>query len=325
VRAIVWTRYGAPEELRLEEVPRPSPKDDEVLLRVRATTAAAGDCELRALKFSWGLRIVVRLWMGLGRPRRKVLGQEVAGEVEEVGKRATRFHQGDRVFGTTGFRFGGYAEYVCLPERRAGSALAAMPASLSFEEAAAAPLGGLEALHFLRQAGELRGRRVLINGAGGGIGVFAVQLAKQYGAEVTAVDRTDKLAMLRSIGADRVLDFTHQDFTRTGDAYDVVYDVIGNSRFRETLAVVEDGGRYLLGNPDLGARTRGAWASAHGLKRVIAGAALQRSEDLEFLADLLGNGTLRSVLDRRFPLDQMPEAHRWVESGNVCGKVIISL
>lgn len=325
MRAIVWRRYGPPEGLRLEEVPTPTPKDEEVRIAVRATTAAAGDCELRGLRGSLGLRILLRMLMGVSNPGGRILGQELAGEVESVGRKVTRFEVGDPVFGTTGFRFGAYAELVCLRERGGGGALARLPAGVSFEQAAALPTGGLEALHFLRRAGDLRGRRLLINGAGGGIGVLAVQLAKHLGAEVTAVDRTEKLGMLRSIGADRVIDHTQQDFTRLGDSYQVVFDVVGSTRFADTLGVLEPGGRYLLGNPRLANRARGVWTSARGRTTVTAGTASHRPEDLDHLGELATHGAVRAIIDRTFPLEQVAEAHRWVESGRVCGKVVITV
>lgn len=325
MRASVWTRYGPPEGLRLEEVAKPSPKSGELLIKIHATTVTAGDCELRGLRFSLGLRLLVRLIVGLSRPRRKILGQELAGEVEAIGKDVTRFRPGDQVFGTTGFRFGAYAEYICLPEKSQGGAVAIKPTNTTYEEAAAAPTGGLEALHFLRKAGDLGGRQVLIVGAGGGIGTFAVQLAKYFGAVVTGVDSTGKLPMLRSIGADRVIDYTREDFTKRGESYDVIFDVIGRSVFSDSLAALRKDGRYLLGNPRLSTVLRGRWSSAKGSKKVISGAAKQTSEDLGVLRQLLEAGTIRSVLDRRFPLERIPEAHRYVESGQVQGKVVITV
>ncbi|HEV8049980.1 MAG TPA: NAD(P)-dependent alcohol dehydrogenase, partial [Thermoplasmata archaeon] len=276
-------------------MPKPVPKTHELLVRIRATTVTAGDCELRSLRFSLGLRIVVRLLMGLKKPRRKILGQELAGDVESVGSGVSRFRKGDPVFGTTGFQFGAYAEYICLPEAPRGGAVAEKPATMTYEEAAAVPTGGLEALHFLRKAGELSGRRVLIVGAGGGIGSFAVQLAKRFGAHVTGVDTTAKLDMVRSLGADRVLDYRRDDFTKRGETYDVIFDAIGQSPFAASVAVLNDGGRYLLGNPHVSTMIRGAWTSARGHKKVVFGAAPQRSADLEYLRDLIDAGKLKSV------------------------------
>jgi NADPH:quinone reductase-like Zn-dependent oxidoreductase len=325
MRAIVWTKYGPPEGLQLATVATPSPKSDELLVRIRATTVAAGDCELRRLHFSFGLRFLVRMLMGLSKPRRKILGQELAGDVVAVGAKVTQFRKGDPVFGTTGFGFGAYAEFICLPAQSKGGALARKPATMSYEEAAAVPTGGLEALHFLRKSGDLHGRRVLINGAGGGIGTFAVQLAKYFGADVTGVDSTGKLETIRSVGADRVVDYTVEDFTKGGETYDVIFDVVGASSFSGCIAALREGGHYLLGNPRLSTMVRGLWVSARGGKKVIFGAARQRAEDLEFLRELIEAGRIRSVIDRRFPLERIPEAHRYVESGVVRGKVVISV
>jgi NADPH:quinone reductase-like Zn-dependent oxidoreductase len=325
MRAIVWTRYGPPEGLQLQEVAKPTPKNGEVLIRIHATTVTAGDCELRSLHFSIWLRLVVRVLMGLTQPRRKILGQELAGEVEAVGRDVHRFRKGDRVFGTTGFGFGAYAEYICLPEKPRAGALATKPANMSFEEAAGVPTGGLEALHFLRKVKDLSGRRILILGAGGGIGTFAVQLARYYGAEVTGVDSTGKLDLLRSIGADRVIDYTRDDFTKVGETYDVIFDVVGRSSFSDSLAVLSEDGCYLLGNPHLSTMVRALWTSMTGRKKVVFGAARQRVEDLVLLRELIEAGKIRSVIDRRYPLEQIPDAHRYFESGNARGRVVITV
>lgn len=325
MRAIVWTRYGPPEGLHLEEVAKPVPRADELLIKIHATTVAAGDCELRALRFSLGLRLLVRILFGLARPRAKILGQEFAGEVESVGPSVHMFRVGERVFGTTGFGFGSYAEYICLPESSRGRALTTLPVNMTYEEAATVPTGGLEALHFLRRAGELRGRKVLINGAGGGIGTFAVQLAVYYGAEVTGVDSAGKLDLLRSIGADRVLDYAREDFTRLGEHYDVIFDIVGTSSFSGGMAALTDHGCYLLGNPGVWARLRGAWSSRRRGRRVIAGTSRQPTEDLVFLRRLIEDGRLRATIDRRFPLAQVPEAHRYFDTGAVGGKVVVTV
>ncbi|MGA8275695.1 MAG: NAD(P)-dependent alcohol dehydrogenase [Thermoplasmata archaeon] len=263
--------------------------------------------------------------MGLTKPRRKILGQELSGDVEAVGPEVSLFREGDQVFGTTGFGFGAYAEYICLPEKARGAALAIKPTNVTYEEAAAVPTGGLEALHFLRRAGSLSGRKVLIIGAGGGIGTFAVQLAKCFGAQVTGVDSPGKLDLLRSIGADRVIDYTREDFTQRGETYDVIFDVVGKSSFSSCVAALNDDGHYLLGNPRLSTMVRGWWASMRGKKRVVFGAAAQKSEDLAFLRGLIETGRIRPVIDRRFPLEQIPEAHRYLESGFAKGRVVIFL
>ena len=323
-RAIEWVSYGSPEGLRLVERRKPTPGDHELLIRIRSTIVSAGDCELRGLRFSIGMRLLVRMLMGFTKPRHRILGQDLSGEVEAVGKDVRRFRVGDQVFGTTGFGFGAYAEYICLSEKSGAGAVAIKPSNMTHEEAAAVPTGGLEALHFLRKAGGLKGRTVLINGAGGGIGRFAVQLAKESGADVTGVDRTGKLELLRSIGADRVIDYTREDFTQGGATYDVIFDVVGTSSFPDCVAALHEEGYYLLGNPKLSTRVRGKWTSTFSRKKVIFGAARQRAEDLVVLRELIEAGKVRSVIDRRYSLDQVPEAHRYVETGLARGTVAIS-
>ncbi|MCK5265815.1 MAG: NAD(P)-dependent alcohol dehydrogenase, partial [Candidatus Thorarchaeota archaeon] len=215
MKAIVWTKYGSPDGLQLREVEKPQPKDNEVLIKIHATTVTVGDCEMRRLQYPMFMGLLVRMYVGFSKPKRiTILGMELAGEVEEVGKDVTKFKSGDQVFAATGFiATGTCAEYICLPEKPEAGAMALKPANMSFDEAAAVPVGGMEALSLLRKGNIQPGQKVLINGAGGTIGPFAVQLAKFFGAEVTAVDSTKKLEVLRSIGADHVIDYTQEDFT----------------------------------------------------------------------------------------------------------------
>jgi NADPH:quinone reductase-like Zn-dependent oxidoreductase len=326
MKAIVWTAYGPPGVLQLREVEKPAPKDNEVLIKIHASTVTAGDCEARSLKFPLGLGIGVRIYVGLRKPSRvTILGQELAGEVEAIGKDVTLFKTGDQVFALTGFGFGGYAEYACLPERPDMGVMATKPANMTFEEAAAVPVGGLEALHFLRQANVQPGNKVLINGAGGSIGTMAVQLAKTYGAQVTAVDSTEKLGMLRSVGADHVVDYTQEDFTRSGETYDVILDVVGKSPYSRSVRSLNENGFYLLANPALSHRVRGAWTSLISSKSVITGAASHSTADLIFLKELIESGKLKTIIDKRYPLEQTAEAHRYVESGQKKGNVIITV
>ncbi len=239
MKAIVWTEYGPPDVLRLKEVEKPAPKDNEVLVKIHATTVTTGDCEMRSLKFPLWLSLPMRIYAGISRPSRiKIIGQEMAGEVEAVGKEVKRFKPGDPVFAALGFGMGAYAEYICLPEEpgEMGGALAIKPSNMTYEQAAAVPVGGIEAQHFLRRANIQSGEKVLIIGAGGSIGTYAVQLARHFGAEVTAVDSAGKLDMLRSIGAGRVIDYTQEDFTQSGETYDVIFDVVGKSSFSRSLA-----------------------------------------------------------------------------------------
>lgn len=324
MKAIVWTKYGPPDVLQLKEVEKPTPKDNEVLIKIYAATVTAGDCELRSLKFPLFLSLPIRLYAGLRRPTRiTIIGQELAGEIEAVGKEVTLFKEGDQVFGATGLGFGAYAEYKCLPGVPEAGVLAIKPANMTYAEAAAVPTGGLEALHFLREANIQSGQKVLINGAGGSIGTFAVQLAKHYGAEVTGVDSTGKLDMLHMIGADHVIDYTHEDFAKSGDTYDVILDVVGKSSFSRSIRSLKQNGRYLIANPGLSQMVRGLWTSMTSSKKVIIGAASQKSEDLIILKELIEAGKIKPVIDRYYPLEQIVEAHRYVETGHKKGNVVI--
>jgi len=324
MKAIVCTRYGPPDVLQLKDVEKPNPKDNEVLIRIDATTVTAGDCGLRGLKFPLSLQLIARIGFGFRGPRKKILGQELAGEIESVGKDVRRFRKGDRVFAWTGFRLGAYAEYNCLPEH---GVLAMKPSNMTYEEAATLPVGGLEATHFLRKANIQSGQKVLINGAGGSIGTFAIQLANYFGADMTGVDSTGKLEMLRSIGADKVIDYTQEDFTKNGETYDVIFDVIGKGSFSGCMRSLKENGVYLLGNPGLSHRVRGRWTSMTSKKRVISRtyAASEITEDLTLLKELVEAGKMRSVIDRRYPLEQMVEAHRYVDTGEKKGNVVITV
>jgi NADPH:quinone reductase-like Zn-dependent oxidoreductase len=326
MKAIMWTKYGSPDVLQLKEIAKPTPKANEVLIKIHATTVTAGDCEARNLKMPILIRLPMRMYVGLRKPKRiTILGQELAGEIEAIGKDVKRFRVGDQVFGTTGLGFGAYAEYICLPEKSAMGVLATKPANMTYEEAAAVPTGGLEALHFIRKANLQRGEKVLIIGAGGSIGTFAVQLARYFGAEVTGVDSTSKLEMLRSIGADHVIDYTQEDFTRNSETYDVIFDVPGKSSFSGSIGSLKPNGRYLLANPGLLQMLRGTLMSMRSSKKVIFGAASQKIEDLIFLKPLIESGKIKSVIDRCYPLEEIAEAHRYVDTGQKQGNVAITL
>jgi NADPH:quinone reductase-like Zn-dependent oxidoreductase len=323
MKAMIWTKYGSPDGLQIGEVEKPTPEDNEVLIRVHAATVTAGDCEMRSLKFPLFLSLPMRMYVGLTRPTRiKIIGQELAGEIESVGQAVKRFKKGDQVFAATGLGFGAYAEYKCLSE---DAVLVIKPANMTYEEAAAVPVGGLEALHFLRKANILSGQKVLINGAGGSIGTFAVQLAKHFGAEVTGVDSTGKLDMLRSLGTDHVIDYTQDDFTQSGETYDVILDVMGKSSFSRCIRSLKPNGRYLLLNAGLSQMVRGRWTSMTSSKKVIMGAASQKREDLFFLKELLEAEKIKAVIDRCYLLEQIAEAHRYVETGQKRGNVVITV
>ena len=323
MRAMVCTDYGPPDVLRLRDLPKPDPDDDEVLIRIRATTASAADCELRRFDFSPWIWLPMRLSFGIRRPRRPVLGHELAGDVESVGKDVRSFKKGDRVFAATGIGLGAYAEYICLCENPKTGAIATMPATLSYDEAATVPYGGGEALEFLRKGNVGSGQRVLVNGAGGSFGTFAVQLAKGLGAHVTAVDNAPKLEMLRSIGADRVIDYTQEDFTDGSETYDVIFDVVRDTPSARMVRSLSENGCLLMANPGFRQIVRARWAARGSAKRVSFAASSGTSEDLVHLRGLVEVGLLHPVIDRRFPLEQMAEAHRYAESGQKVGNVVV--
>jgi NADPH:quinone reductase-like Zn-dependent oxidoreductase len=322
MKAIVCTRYGPPDVLQLKELEKPTPKDNEVLVRVHAATVTKGDCELRSLKLPLLWQLLVRIGFGFRAPRKKILGQELAGEIESVGKDVRLFRKGDQVFAFTGLRLGAYAEYNCLSEK---GLVAIKPANMTYEEAAAVPVGGLHALNCLRKGNIESGQKVLIIGAGGTVGTIAVQLAKSFGEEVTGVDSTGKLDMLRSIGADHVNDYPKVDFTKSGERYDVIFDVVGKSSFSGCIRSLREKGFYLLGNPGLSQQVRGLWTSMVSGKKVIGGTVSYKTEDLVFLKELIEAGKIRSVIDRRYPLEQTAEAHRYVDTGQKTGNVVITV
>ncbi len=328
MKAIVWTKYGPPDVLQLKEVEKPTPEANEVLIRIYAPTVTAGDCEMRSLNFPIYLRLVMRLWRGLIKPRgTAILGTELAGEIDAAGKDVRLFKEGDQVFGSAGMRFGANAEYICLPEEpgEMAGAVAIKPANMIYEEAACVPFGGRDALHFLRKGNIQSGQKILINGAGGSIGTYAVQLAKYFEAEVTAVDSTGKLDMLRSIGADQVVDYTQEDFTKRGETYDVIFDVVGTISFSRSGRSITQNGSYLLANPLGSQMVRGPWTRMTSSKKVIMQTASPTIEDLIFLRELIEAGKIKSVIDRRYPLEQIPDAHRYVETGNKKGNVVITV
>lgn len=322
MKAAVYRRYGPPDVIQLEDVEKPIPKDNEVLIRIHATTVSAADWRMRR-----AVPFIVRFMTGLWRPRKiQILGMEFSGRVESVGRAATRFGKDDQVFGSTGFKFGTHAEYVCLPE---DALLAIKPVNISFEEAAAVLFGGMSALHFLRKANIQAGQKLLIYGASGSVGVFAVQLAKHFGAAVTAVCSSGNAALVKSLGADAVVDYTREDFSRVGRVYDMVFDTVGKSGFSRSLRSLKRGGSYVRvgGSGRLASILLGIvqekWASISGAAKVIGGVAAGTAEDLSFLKQLLEAGKVRTVIDRRYSLGEIAEAHRYVEAGHKKGHVVI--
>lgn len=322
MKVVAYTRYGSPDVLQLEERPRPIPKDDEVLIRVHATTVTSGDRRVRSLDVPYGFGLLSRFVFGVSGPRQTILGTELAGEIVSIGERVNTFRQGDQVFAFTGARMGCYAEYKCMP---ANAAVAIKPANLSYDQAAAMSFGGTTALSFFRRAKLRSGERVLVNGASGGVGTAAVQLAKHFGAEVTGVCSTANVELVRSLGADRVIDYTRDDFTANGETYDLIVDTAGTAPYSRSGPSLEEGGRLLLvlgGLPDM---LQIPWVSMTSNKTVIAGPASENAEDLRFLARLAEAGEFKPVIDRRYTFDQIPEAHRYVDTGRKKGNVVITL
>jgi NADPH:quinone reductase-like Zn-dependent oxidoreductase len=328
MKAIVWTKYGPPDVLQLKDVETPTPKEDEALIKVHAATASTADTELRRLKLPLFFAVFLRLYLGFLKPTRiRILGTEFAGEIVSVGKAVTGCQPGDQVYGYTGLSMGTYAEYLCLSENPSAlaSVMGKKPVNVTYGEAAALPFGGLEALHSLRQANIQPGQKVLIVGAGGSIGTYAVQLARHYGAEVTGVDKPEKLEMLRSIGAQHVIDYTREDFTRNRQIYDVILDTIGKSPFAGSLRSLHEQGTYLNANPGIFGGIRMRWLSRNSRKRVIPWTAGYTVKNLLALKELVEAGTIKPVIDRTYPLEQIAEAHRYVDSGQKKGNVVITV
>ncbi len=320
MKAVVVQRYGDPDVLELTDVPAPVPADNEVLIRIRSSSVCYGDWLIRSGP------LLVRMLNGLRRPRIRILGTELAGTVESVGKDVTRFAPGDQVFGSRGDKFGAYAEFACVAE---DGFLAIKPVNMTFDEAASVFVGGACSLYFLRKANIRQGERVLVHGASGSLGVFAVQLAKHFGAHVTAVCGPSNVDLVRSLGADAVIDYSVQDFADGGARYDVICDILGKAGFPRGLRALEPGGRYLLVGFSGGvlaivaALLRGAWAHVRGTARFFAGPAAPVRGDVVFLKDLIEAGTLRTVIGRRYPLREIAEAHRYAQSGHKVGNVVV--
>jgi NADPH:quinone reductase-like Zn-dependent oxidoreductase len=319
MKAIVYDRYGPPDVLRLEHVEIPTPGDSEVLIKVQATTVNRTDCGFRRAR-----PFIVRLFSGLVRPRRVILGNELAGDVEEVGNKVTSFRRGDRVFGLTGTAFGAHAEYVCLPE---SAPIAAKPTNMTYGEAAAVCDGAMNAFAQVRSADLRRGQTMLVNGASGSIGTASVQLARNLGAKVTAVCEGKDAELLRSLGADEVIDRTVYDFTKVGGTYDVVLDAVGKSSFFRCRDLVEEGGCYLT--TDLGFLAQNPalvlWTSKRGSKRVRLPIPRPTRQDVLVLRELIETGEYRAVIDRRYRLEEIPEATRYVETERKVGNVVIDV
>jgi NADPH:quinone reductase-like Zn-dependent oxidoreductase len=322
MRAVVYDRYGPPEVQRLEDVERPIPKDDEVLVRIHATTVTRADCATREANRRSGLFVmfISRLISGLRRPKQRILGVEFAGEVAAVGAAVSESAVGDHVFGDSGFRFGAHAEYICMRE---SALIAQMPAGMSFEEAAAVCDGALNALWCLRGADLRQGQRILIYGASGAIGTAGVQVAKDFGADVTAVCSTKNVDLVRSLGADQVIDYTQEDFTQNGQTYDVIFDSVGKHSFRRCRGSLKPGGSYLA-TDGLWNLLLALWTARFGDKKVVFRIPPRYTkQDILFLKELIEAGKYRAVIDRRYPLEQVVEASRYVETGHKTGNVVL--
>jgi NADPH:quinone reductase-like Zn-dependent oxidoreductase len=320
MKAMLCTQYGSPDVLQPREIDKPSPRDNEVLVKIIASTVTMGDCELRTLSLPTWTRVPMRLLMGYRKPRRFIPGMEFSGIVERVGKKVTTLKEGDAVFGSSGIWMGANAEYICRP----ASALAIKPSSVTFEDAATIVVGGINAYHFLRQANIHPGDRVLVIGAGGCIGSYGVLLAKLFGAEVTAVDHTLKLDMLRAIGADHVIDYTQEDFSQRNVQYDVIFDTVYLSSFNKCVNALKPDGVYLMANTDPKRMVKGWREEKKTKKKMIFSLAAEKLEDMNYLAELIATSKLKPYIDKMYPLEKLPDAHAYVESGLKKGCVVIT-
>ena len=319
MKAIICTKYGPPDVLQLKEVEKPTPKGNEVLIKIHATTVNRTDCGFRKAE-----PFIVRLFSGLIRPKRTILGSELAGVVEAVGKDVKLFKKGDQVFGLTGDNFGAHAEYICLPEE---ASIVTKPVNMTYEEAAAVCDGAMLAFNYIRKINLQKGQKILINGASGSIGTAGVQLSKHYGAKVTAVCNTKNLELVKSLGADEVIDYTKDDFTKNDQTYDVVFDAVGKSSFLRCKNLIKQGGVYF--STDLGFLAQNPFlallTTKIGSKKVMFPIPKDSKEDVSFFKELIEKGKFKAVIDRKYPLEQIAEAHRYVDKGHKKGNVVITV
>jgi NADPH:quinone reductase-like Zn-dependent oxidoreductase len=320
MKAAVYTKYGPPDVVQIKEVEKPTPKDNEVLIKIRATTVNRTDCGFRKPEYPF----IIRLVNGVFKPKRTILGSELAGEVEAVGKNVKSFQKGDQVFGLTANRFGAHADYICLPEK---ASIVTKPANMNYEEAAAVCDGAMLAFTYIRKANLQKGEMILVYGASGSIGTAAVQLAKHFGAEVTAVCNTKNLELVKSLGADEVIDYTKDDFTKNGKTYRVVFDAVGKASFFRCKNLIKKGGVYF--STDLGFLAQNLflvlWTGIFGSKKVKFPIPKDRKEDVAFFKELIEAGKYKAVIDRRYPLEQIVEAYKYVETGQKAGNVVITV
>ena len=330
MKAIVYHEYGPPEVLKLEEIAKPSPKDNEIMIRVYATSVNIGDIWARNFKaispreFSMPLPLWLpaRMYFGFTKPKINILGSEFAGKVDTVGKDVKRFKKGDEVFGYRGQKMGANAEYLCMPE---DGLVTNKPTNMTYEEAAAVPYGALTALNLLRKVDIQPGQSVLIHGASGGIGSAAVQLAKYFGATVTGVCATPRLEFVKALGADQVVDYTKEDFTQNGETYDLIFDILGKSSFSRCKNSLKQNGRYLLASFKMAQLFQMLWTSMVGDKKVICALSSENQKDLVFIQELVEAGKIKSIIDRSFLPEQAAEAHRYIEKGHKKASVVITI
>jgi NADPH:quinone reductase-like Zn-dependent oxidoreductase len=323
VKAAVYERYGPPDVVEIREVEKPTIKDNDVLIRIRATTVSSGDWRVRSLDVPFGFGLLARLLFGLFRPKQPILGAELAGDVEAVGKDVRKFSIGDAVLAFPGASLGCHAEYRSMPE---DGAVALKPVNLTYEEAAALCFGGTTALDYLKEKAKIqRGEKVLIIGASGAVGTAAVQLAKYFGAEVTGVCSAANLELVKSIGADKVIDYTKEDVTRGGETYDIILDAAGTTSFSQCKGLLNENGRLLMAVAGLPQMAQIPWASLTSSKKVFAGPSAERAEDVHFLKELAQTGEFKPVIDRRYPLERIVEAHAYVDTGRKKGSVVINV
>ena len=322
MKAVVWTKYGAPDGLQLQEVEKPALKDNEVLIKIHVTTVTAADCELRAFKSFTALWLPLRIYFGFFKPSRvKILGQELAGVIESVGKEVTRFKAGDPVVAWSALHLGGYAEYICLSET---ATMAIKPDNISYAEVAPVIVGGLEAWQYLHKNIQ-PGQKVLIVGAGGSIGTFGVQIAKHFGAEVTAVDREEKFDILRSIGADHLIDYIREDFTRDDRTYDVIFDAPGKTSYSRCKRSLNPDGKFLTANPGFSDQIRAIWNVFFRRRREAQETRVPMNDSLVTLLGLMEAGKIKTVIDRTYPLEEVADAHRFAETGKKKGNIVITV